>query len=234
VQVTHHAGVDSLPVWSPDGARIAFDSPRNGHFQICVVPSGGGTTTALTADPSGNVQPAWSPDGASIAFASNRSGAFDVYVYTLSSGNVRRLTSDSAAEYQPAWSPDGRRILFARATAAGQTIDVMPATGGPATVLTGVRGNEIPSWQPVAPTAVTGVTPAQGAAAGATSVTITGRNFAAGATVMFGSAAATDVVVVSSTKITATSPAGSGTVDVVVTSPRGSSAVSPADQFTYQ
>ena len=59
-------------------------------------------------------------------------------------GTLRRLTTDSAAEYQPAWSPDGRRILFARATAAGRTIDVMPAAGGTATALTGVRGNELP------------------------------------------------------------------------------------------
>jgi len=119
------------------------------------------------------------------------------------------------------------------ATAAGQTVDVMPAGGGPAMVLTGLRGNEIPRWQPVAATAVTGVSPGQGPAAGGTSVTITGRNFAAGATVRFGSVAATNVVVKSSTSITATSPAGSGTVDVIVTTTRGSSAISPADHFTY-
>ena len=234
VQVTHHAGVDSLPVWSPDGNRLAFDSPRNGHYEICVVAAAGGTVTALTSDPSRNVQPAWSPDGASIAFASNRSGSFDLYVLNVASRNVRRLTTDSAAEYQPAWSPDGRRILFARATASGQTVDVMPAAGGPATVLTGLRGNEIPHWQPVAPVAVTGLTPNVGPAAGGTSVQITGRNFAPGATVRFGSAAATSVVVVSPTEITATSPPGTGTADVVVTTTRGSSAVSPADRFTYQ
>ena len=64
-------------------------------------------------------------------------------------------------------------------------------------------------------------------------MTITGHNFAPGATVRFGSAAATNVVVRSSTSITATSPPGSGTVDVIVTTTRGSSAVSPADEFTY-
>ena len=39
-------------------------------------------------------------------------------------------------------------------------------------------------------------------------MTITGTNFAAGATVTFGGTAATNVVVVSSTTITATTPAG--------------------------
>jgi Tol biopolymer transport system component len=234
VQVTHHDGVDSLPVWSPDGTRLAFDSPRNGHYEICVVAAAGGTVTALTSDPSRNVQPAWSPDGASIAFTSNRSGSFDLYVLNVASGTVRRLTTDSAAEYQPAWSPDGRQIVFARATASGQTVDVMPAAGGPPAVLTGLRGNEIPHWQAVAPVAVTGLSPNQGPAAGGTSVQITGRNFASGATVRFGTAAATSVVVVSPTEIMATSPPGTGTADIVVTTTRGSSAVSPADRFTYQ
>ena len=38
---------------------------------------------------------------------------------------------------------------------------------------------------------------------------------------------------VSSTDITATSPAGTGTVDVTVTTPGGKSATSTADHFTY-
>lgn len=37
----------------------------------------------------------------------------------------------------------------------------------------------------------------------------------------------------SDTQITATSPAGAGTVDVTVTIPAGTSATSAADQFTY-
>jgi glutamate dehydrogenase/leucine dehydrogenase len=110
----------------------------------------------------------------------------------------------------------------------------MPAGGGTATVLTGRRGNEIPHWQPVTATRVTGVSPDHGPSAGGTTVTITGHGFVAGARVRFGSAAGTNVVVHSSTSITVTSPAGNGTVDVVVTTSRGTSPTSPADQFTFQ
>ena len=234
VQVTHRAGVDSLPVWSPDGTRLAFDAPRNGHYQICVVPAGGGTITVLTSGTARNVQPAWSPDGSKIAFTSNRSGSFDIWTIAVASRTLHRVTTDSAAELQPAWSPDGTRLLFARATATGQTIDVMPAGGGAASVLTGLRGNEIPHWQPVTATAVTGVSPGQGPSAGGTTVTISGHGFVAGARVKFGGAAATHVVVHSLTSITATAPAGTGTVDVVVTTSRGTSQTSAADQFTYQ
>jgi hypothetical protein len=83
------------------------------------------------------------------------------------------------------------------------------------------------------------------------SVTITGRNFSGAAghiTVLFGGAAATNVTVVDDQHITATAPAGAGTVDVRVQSGvdapgyknvndpifgYGISAVSVSDTFTY-
>src|SRR5208282_1987703 len=68
------------------------------------------------------------------------------------------------------------------------------------------------------PPTVSSVAPSSGSTGGGTAVTITGTNFVAGATVTFGSAAATNVVVVNSTSITATTPAGSaGAVTVTVT-----------------
>jgi Domain of unknown function (DUF1929)/IPT/TIG domain len=69
-----------------------------------------------------------------------------------------------------------------------------------------------------APPTVSSVSPNSGSTAGGTAVTITGTNFAAGATVTFGVAAATNVVLASSTTITATTPAGTaGAVTVTVT-----------------
>jgi hypothetical protein len=68
-----------------------------------------------------------------------------------------------------------------------------------------------------APT-VTSISPTNGATAGGTSVTITGTGFLTGATVSFGGTAATNVNVVGSTSITATTPAhAAGAVNVVVT-----------------
>ncbi|MHB1891293.1 MAG: beta strand repeat-containing protein, partial [Acidimicrobiales bacterium] len=82
---------------------------------------------------------------------------------------------------------------------------------------------------------VASVSPSVGSTAGGTSVTITGTNFVAGATVDFGTNAATNVTVVSSTSITATSPASqTGTVDVTVTVNKVTSATSAADHFTYE
>ncbi len=67
---------------------------------------------------------------------------------------------------------------------------------------------------------VTAVSPAGGSTAGGTAVSITGTNFQSGATVTVGGSAATSVVFVSSTRITAVTPAhAAGNVPVVVTNP---------------
>src|SRR5437879_5719733 len=67
---------------------------------------------------------------------------------------------------------------------------------------------------------VTSISPSSGTSNGGTSVTITGTNFLSGATVSFGGAAATNVSVVNSTTITATTPANAGgAVNVTVTNP---------------
>ncbi len=80
---------------------------------------------------------------------------------------------------------------------------------------------------------ITNVQPNNGPAAGGTSVTITGANFNGATAVKFGSVRASSFKVESETSITATSPAGTGPVDVTVTTPLGTNIARPADQFDY-
>jgi hypothetical protein len=89
----------------------------------------------------------------------------------------------------------------------------------------GQNGSLTNGYTYVVPPTVTSVSPNSGTTLGGTAVTITGTNFAAGATATFGGAAATNVVVANSTTITATTPAGSGgavTVTVAVSGQNGS------------
>jgi hypothetical protein len=84
---------------------------------------------------------------------------------------------------------------------------------------------------PILPS-VSAVSPSAGTTLGGTAVTITGANFAAGATVSVGGAAATNVVVASATSITAVTAArGAGAVEVTVTV-NGRSGSLP-NAFTY-
>ena len=115
---------------------------------------------------------------------------------------------------------------------------VSPAGTGVVDVIVGTAGGDSATssadkFSYVPPPTVTNVTPNAGPLAAGTSVTITGANFVAGATVKFGAASASGVKVVSETSITAVAPAGTGTVDVTVSTPGGTSAASAADQFSY-
>jgi hypothetical protein len=84
-----------------------------------------------------------------------------------------------------------------------------------------------------APT-ITKVAPNTGSVVGGTTVTITGTGFAAGATVAFGSTAATSVTFVSATQLKVVAPAhAAGTVDVSVTTASGTSAHGVRDLFAY-
>ncbi len=71
----------SGPDWSPDGRRIAFDSDRDGNFEVYAMNADGSGVTRLTVRDAHDVGPAWSPDGRRIAFHSNREdGNWDIYV----------------------------------------------------------------------------------------------------------------------------------------------------------
>ncbi|QXW19640.1 autotransporter domain-containing protein [Comamonas aquatica] len=80
---------------------------------------------------------------------------------------------------------------------------------------------------------VSAIAPSSGPSSGGTTVTITGTGFGGATAVTFGASSATGFTVNSATQITATAPAGTGTVDIRVTTAGGTSATSAADQFTY-
>ncbi len=85
---------------------------------------------------------------------------------------------------------------------------------------------------PVSAPVVASLLPATGPETGGTAVTITGQQFAPGATVTFNGVPATDVQVLGNTQIVAISPAGAqGPADVIVTVGAN---VSPAQVFQYE
>lgn len=110
-------------------------------------------------------------------------------------------------------------------TAGPKDVVVTNPDGQTATLVAGFSYAGVPT--------IIKVEPPTGPAAGGTPITITGTNFATGATVKIGTNNATAVTVVNGTTITATTPAGaSGTVNVTVTNLDGSS-VTKTGGFTY-
>jgi hypothetical protein len=80
---------------------------------------------------------------------------------------------------------------------------------------------------------VTALAQASGSSTGGDTVVVSGSGFTGATAVAFGDNAASALTVNSDAQITATSPAGSGIVDVVVTTPAGTSVPSSATKFSY-
>jgi len=104
---------DHWPAWSPDGSKIAFESRRDGNYEIYVMNADGSNPTRLTENTAiTDGYPVWSPDGTKIAFISNRDGQRDIYIMNADGSKVTRLTENSFNESSLSWSPDGTKIAF--------------------------------------------------------------------------------------------------------------------------
>ena len=96
----------------------------------------------LTSYPGREHSPAVSPDGNRVAFcwAPEGDDSSDIYVLDLDATDPVQLTNTPEDEQGPAWSPDGSSIAFVRRVSAGTSVlAIMPAVGGPARVIEGVR-----------------------------------------------------------------------------------------------
>jgi hypothetical protein len=117
------------------------------------------------------------------------------------------------------------------------TATTPPGVAGPSDVtvtnLDGRTGALPGGFTYVAAPRIFAVSPTSGPAAGGTAITLAGANFASGAAVVVGGSAATAVVFVDATTLTAATPAGvAGAADVTVRNPDGQT-TTLAGAFTY-
>ena len=58
-RVTDHPADDTAPAWSPDGTRLAFQTNRDGNWEIYSIAVDGTGLTNLTRSPGQETTPAW-------------------------------------------------------------------------------------------------------------------------------------------------------------------------------
>ena len=150
-RVTEDPANDMHPAPSPDGSRIAFQSDRDGNWEIYLIDiAGAEDPLRLTDDPAADTRPTWSPDGSRIAFASERGGDRDIYVMDLSGGAPTKLTDVGTSATDPAWSPDGSRIALSAVDDTGfRQIYAVSIDGAVTEALTSAAlPSRSPTWSP--------------------------------------------------------------------------------------
>ena len=149
-RLTFGPGTNDKPVWSPDGKRVAYQSNRNGSFDLFSRPaSGGGGDTLIFASPTRWKEPlSWSPDGRWIAYwgIEKETGGDLLLAAADGSGKVATYLATPATEWFPSISPDGRWIAYSSNESGRFEIYVQsfPSPGAKYQVTTG--GGNYPLW----------------------------------------------------------------------------------------
>lgn len=115
VRVLISGGVNTYPVWSPDGRSLAFRRMvEDTNSEVFIADSAGTNQRNITNSPAFDGWPAWSPDGRLIAFASNRGGKgdYETYVMRPDGSDVRLVARTRGRATAPKWGMDGRTLYF--------------------------------------------------------------------------------------------------------------------------
>jgi len=151
------AAIDFNPVWSPDGREIAFARIMNGNTGIYKISALGGPERKVlaTAWRDAGIDGAfwapgrldWSPDGNTIVFSDRTPGdrPAALFLLSLATMQTRRLTSAQFEEgdINPRFSPDGQTVAFVRDTTGGESVYVVPSSGGRERLVSSEPGSKV-------------------------------------------------------------------------------------------
>ena len=108
VRLTSGPGIETDPMFSPDGKRIAFTGEYDGNVDVFVIPASGGVPKRLTWHPAPDRVIGWTPDGKRIIFTSPRTAYSrfgEMFTVPADGGVEEKLPLPTG--YEASMSPDG-------------------------------------------------------------------------------------------------------------------------------
>ena len=113
-RLTSAQGLESNPVFSPDGKLIAFNGEYDGNVDVYVVPVEGGIPKRLTWHPGNDVVRGFTADDSAVLFISSRYSFAWSYnqLFTVSVEGDFPSALEIPYAYKASYSPDGKRMAY--------------------------------------------------------------------------------------------------------------------------
>ena len=113
-RLTSHAGAETHPAISADGAKVAFTASYDGPEEVYVMPVNGGRPKRLTWENDRSVVVGWTPGGKILYRTARYSTLPGPQLIALdpTDGDIRRIPLAQASD--GSYRPDGQQLAFAR------------------------------------------------------------------------------------------------------------------------
>jgi serine/threonine protein kinase len=152
-RLTSDPSGEGLPVWSPDGQRLAYESLRSGVWNLYVRPASGQAAEARLQESTKHQIPLdWSSDGRFLLYLEGSGAAIydgDLFALPMTGGARTPLpiATTTFAEIGGRFSQDGRWVAYETRQSGRPEIAVQPFPDASAgAVQVSVQGGSTPRW----------------------------------------------------------------------------------------
>lgn len=134
--------IPGFPYWSPDGKKIAFQTHRDGNWEIYTMNADGSNQQNITNTPNQHeTKPSWSNDGEKITFVSGPEGEMNTIEVIDTDGSNRSKVTNGI---YPSWTNENK-IVF---TSNGKVSAINPDGSDKQVIVDSPGKRYTPSWKP--------------------------------------------------------------------------------------
>src|SRR5262249_14165622 len=121
-------GTNLFPIWSPDGKRLVYSSPIDGHLNLYMINAdGSGAPERLTTTPYDQFPSSWTKHGNLIAFVENHEQGTQIRFLPLDGDRQPKpFLGSHVNSFWPTFSPDGHWLAYVSSKSETNEVYVQP------------------------------------------------------------------------------------------------------------